>query len=54
MLQLIQGKGHQRTFLDFLLAGLLPLCALPEDYTSCQAAVGIHRLHEEQEGYALQ
>jgi hypothetical protein len=54
MLQLIQGKGHRRAFLDILLVGLVPLCALLEDYASCQAAVGTYGLHEAQEGYALQ
>jgi hypothetical protein len=54
MLQLVHGKGHRRVFLDFLSAGLVPLCALSKDYASCQTIVGTHGLHEEQEGYALQ
>jgi hypothetical protein len=54
MLQLIQGKGHRRAFMDFLSAALVPLCAPLEDYASGQDAVGTPGLHEEQEGYSLQ
>jgi hypothetical protein len=54
VLQLIQGKLHQGVFLDFLSVGLVPLCALPKDYASCQDVVGTPRLHEDQEGYTLQ
>jgi hypothetical protein len=40
--------------MDILLVGLVPLYALPKDDASAQDAVGTPRLHEEQEGYALQ
>jgi hypothetical protein len=41
-------------FLDFLSAGFVPHCALPQDKACCPNAVGSPRLYEEQEGYHLQ
>jgi hypothetical protein len=43
-------KGAPTSISRLFSAGLVPLYALPEDYTSCQDVVGILGLHEEQEG----
>jgi hypothetical protein len=54
LLQQVQGKGHGWAFLDFLPAGLLSHCALPEDQACCSNAVGSPWLYEEEDGCHLQ